>query len=273
MIKTIRFFILLALTSAGGITSLFGQELFVFSEPASNMPAKSIGVRVTNEGMFKPEFASRTMGEVMIGFNKHIMLHVQGFLSDMDGGNYKPEGGSLYAKYRFFSKDGLRSHLRVAAFGRISSSNRRVFTDDINLEGDNTGAQGGFVVTQLLHKLALSGTLGYSKAFGQSEQRVYGYRPDQMLNYSISSGYLLFPLVYKNYNQPNFNLYFEALGKTNPADGKSYLDFAPAVQMIFNSRTRIDVGYRFQVTGDLENRYFKNMYLVRLELNFFNALK
>ncbi len=268
----LRFFILLVLIGTGRITSLYAQELYVFTEPASNMPSKSIGVRLTNEGIFSPEFSSRSVAEVMIGVNKHLMFHAQGFFSDMDG-NYKFEGGSLYAKYRFLSMDKTHSHLRASAFGRISSSNRRIFTEDINLEGDNTGTQGGLIVTQLLHKLALSGTLGYAKAFGQSSQTVYGYHPDQMLSYSISSGYLLFPLVYKNYNQPNFNLYFEALGKTNPADGHSFVDLAPAVQLIFNSRTRIDLGYRFQVSGDLENRYLKNMYLVRLELNFFNALK
>jgi len=270
--RKLRFFILLVLLGTGKITSLYAQELYVFTEPASNMPSKSIGVRLTNEGMFNPDFSSRTMAEVMVGFNKHLMFHAQGFLSDMDG-SYKLEGASLYGKYRFFSMDKMHSHLRAALFARISNSNRRIFTDDINLEGDNTGAQGGLIVTQLLHKLALSATLGYARAFGQSSQRAYGYHPDQMLSYSLSSGYLLFPRVYKNYNQPNFNLYVEALGKTNPANGQSYLDLAPAVQVIFNSRTRIDLGYRFQAAGNLENRYLKNMYLVRLELNFFNALR
>lgn len=249
------------------------QELFVFSEPASNMPAKSLGIRLTNEGMSQSGFVSRTIPEVMIGFNKNLMGHAQGFFSDMDG-RYRLEGGSLYAKYRFLSNDGLKSHFRGSAFARVSTSKRPTYTQDINLEGDNSGFQGGLIFTQLLHKLALSGSVSYMKSFrNEGKQLPDMDRPDKMLSYSLSSGYLLLPFVYKNYNQPNFNLYFEVLGKTNPENGRSYVDFAPAVQVVLNSRTRIDAGYRFEVAGNLKDRYTKNMYLVRLELNMFNILK
>ena len=267
--------------------SLFAQELYIFTEPASNMPAKSIGIRVTNEGVFSPDFRNRSIAEAMVGVNKNLMFHIQGFLSDMDG-KYEAEGSSFYMKYRVLSMDAAQSHFRVAAFGRISSSKRRVFTEDINLEGDNSGLQGGFIFTQLIHKLALSATLGYSKVFGRDEKPLIGgmamdfhgmmmptmqtKTPNELLSYSLSSGYLLLPFVYKNYNQPNFNLYFEVLGKTNPANGNSYLDFAPALQMILNSKTRIDLGYRFQAAGNIVNRYLRNMYLARVEFNFFNAL-
>lgn len=258
---------------------LFAQELYVFTEPASNMPTNSIGVRLTNEGMFSPDFKSRSIAEVMVGVNKNLMLHVQGFLSDMDG-KYKAEGSSFYVKYRFLSIDAAQSHFRAAAFGRISSSNRTMRTDDINLEGDNSGVQGGLIFTQLIHKLALSATLGYSKVFGEKMDGVAypGMNhastsgSNEVLSYSLSSGYLVLPIVYKNYNQPNFNLYFEMLGKTNTINGSSYIDFAPAVQVILNSKTRIDLGYRFQATGNMEKRFLKNMYLARVEFNFFNAL-
>jgi len=265
---------------------LFAQELYVFTEPASNMPAKSIGVRLTNEGMFTPDFRNRSIAEVMIGLNKNIMFHAQGFLSDMDG-KYKAEGTSFYVKYRFLSLDGEQSHSRAAFFGRISSSRRRVASEDINLEGDDAGIQGGLIFTQLLHKLALSATVGYSKSLRQEEHLMYldshgmpgmnmpsmsRKTPDEILSYSLSSGYLVLPFVYKNYNQPNFNLYFEILGKTNPANGHSYVDFAPALQLIVNSKTRFDLGYRFQAAGNMEGRYLKNMYLARVEFNFFNAL-
>ncbi|WP_262892376.1 hypothetical protein [Pedobacter roseus] len=43
--------------------------------------------------------------------------------------------------------------------------------------------------------------------------------------------------------------------------------------MVLNSTTRIDFGYRFQATGNMDNRYTKNMYLLRAEFNFFNVLK
>ncbi|RZJ76078.1 MAG: hypothetical protein EOO47_18940 [Flavobacterium sp.] len=253
------------------------------------MPKNSIALRLTNEGMFKPNFTNRTIVEGMVGLNKNLMFHLQGFASDMDG-KYKVEGGSLYAKYRFLSIDNEHSHFRGAAYGRISTSSRKMMSEDINLEGDNSGWQGGLVFTQLIHKLALSATVSYSDAF-ERKGDVYYFdpsmylhspmpmpiqitmiHPEEMFNYSLSSGYLLLPFVYKNYNQPNFNLYFEVLGKTNPTNGNSYLDLAPAVQVILNSKTRIDLGYRFQATGNMPNRYLKNMYLARVEFNFFNAL-
>lgn len=278
--------LLIALIGFSAIHFAIAQELYVFTEPASNMPAKSIGVRLTNEGMFKPTFTNRTLAELMVGVNKNFMFHLQGFMSDMDG-NYRVEGGSVYAKYRFLSIDEAQSHLRAAAFTRVSTSNRKFPSNDINLEGDNSGWQGGIVVTQLIHKLALSATVGYSSTFDKNDFRLdidpmmmlHGpptnsfYQPNEMINYSLSSGYLLLPFVYKNYNQPNFNLYVELLGKTDPANGNSYLDIAPAIQLILNSRTRIDVGYRFQAAGNMPNRYLKNMYLARVEFNFFNALK
>ena len=269
-----RRFLFLALVISGAFQYAFSQELYVFTEPASNMPTKSIGVRLTNEGMFNnPGFVSRTIPEVMFGFNKNLMMHAQAFLSDMDG-KYRLEGGSLYAKYRFLSIDEAQSHLRAAAFGRISTSKRPTYTRDINLEGDNSGIQGGFIVTQLLHKLALSATLGYAHAFKDSDRQITGMpRPNDMLSYSLSSGYLVLPFIYKNYKEPNFNVYFEMLGKTDPCSGQSYLDLAPAVQVILNSTTRIDLGYRFQAAGNMTDRYTKNMYLVRAEFNFFNVLK
>ena len=284
--KTYSFFILLLLLSS----SLSAQELFVFTEPASNMPAKSVGIRLSNQGRLSPDFQSRTTTEVMVGFNKRLMTHLQGFFSDADG-NYRYEGTSLYAKYRFFSSDGLRSHSRAAAYLRVSDSKRQALSEDINLEGDNSGVMGGLVFTQLLHKLALSGNLAYSRTF----HRAGNWRPvageipmpgmpgsegltnlpaaSQMISYSLSSGYLVLPIKYKNYNQPNFNAYLEVLGSTNPQTGHSYIDFAPALQVIINSLTRIDLGYRFEVSGNMLNRYNKNMYMAKVEFNLFNVLK
>lgn len=227
-----RFFKLLMIfvAMAMGTLPLKAQELYVFSEPASNMAARSIGFRLTTEGMFSPDFINRSIPELMVGFNKNFMLHGQGFFSDMDG-KYRAEGAGLYAKYRFLSIDEVKSHFRAAAFARVGTSNRPTYTEDINLEGDNTGVQAGLVFTQLLHKLALSTTLSYSKAFdnlGSGTKAVAGMpQPDHMLGYSLSSGYLLLPFVYKNYKQPNLNLYVEVLGKTNPQNGRSYVDFAP----------------------------------------------
>jgi hypothetical protein len=61
----------------------------------------------------------------------------------------------------------------------------------------------------------------------------------------------------------------ELLGKTNPGKGQSYLDAAPAVQFIFNSVCRLELSYRTPLYNDMV-RNSKNMYLLRLEYNFFN---
>ena len=127
MLKRILF---IALLGFSAIHFAVAQELYVFTEPASNMPAKSIGVRLTNEGMFDPTFSNRTLAEVMVGLNKNFMFHLQGFVSDMDG-KYRVEGGSIYAKYRFLSIDEAQSHLRAAVFARASTSNRKFPSNDI----------------------------------------------------------------------------------------------------------------------------------------------
>jgi hypothetical protein len=90
------------------------------------------------------------------------------------------------------------------------------------------------------------------------------------VGYTLSAGYLLFPKKYENYNQVNVNIYAELLGKTNPGHGQSYLDVAPAVQLILNSFFRIDFSYRTPVYNDMV-RTSANVYLVRLEYNLFNV--
>jgi hypothetical protein len=266
--------LVLALTFFSAIASAYSQELYVYSEPASNMPAKAVGIRLTNDFQFnQPNFAVRNAVEVMLGINKKLMVHGQAYLSNMDG-DYRLEGASFYAKYRFLSVDEVQSHFRAAAFGKVSTSKRPTFSNDINLDGDNSGVQGGLVFTQLIHKLALSATASYEHAFKDYDKQVFGMpQPKNMLSYSLSSGYLVLPIVYKDYNQPNFNIYLELLGKTDPSNGQSYLDIAPAFQMIINSQTRIDIGYRFQATGNMANRYLKDMFLLRAEFNLFNVLK
>src|SRR4051812_45650446 len=95
-----------------------GQELFVYTEPASNMPAHTIGLRATNWLMAEQESGRinyHLIPEVMWGVNKHLMVHAEGFISNRAGG-LSPEGVGLYAKYRFYSKDTLYRHFRAAAF-------------------------------------------------------------------------------------------------------------------------------------------------------------
>ena len=50
----------------------FSQELFVFTEPASNMPGKSLGVRDMNAFMYEKDgkLNYHNMPELMWGINK-----------------------------------------------------------------------------------------------------------------------------------------------------------------------------------------------------------
>ena len=100
---------------------LNAQELFVFTEPASNMAAKSIGFRLNNYLMREPGKNNyHLLPEIMVGLSKKIMVHGELFLSNRDN-SFKYEGGSLYLKYRFFSIDDIHSHFRMAAYGSPSA--------------------------------------------------------------------------------------------------------------------------------------------------------
>src|SRR5678810_604565 len=83
------------------------QELFVYTEPASNMPLGSLGIRVANMLMDEKNSSAyeyNLVPEIMWGVNKRLMLHADAFLSNRDK-NFSADGGSFYAKYRFLSTD------------------------------------------------------------------------------------------------------------------------------------------------------------------------
>jgi len=298
-----KFFLFLMLLFACRFAA--AQELYVFTEPASNMAAKSIGARLG----YKPfkmnhnnKFSvSRFDMELMFGISKNLMMHVNVFASNMFQSNLKAEGASLYAKYRFFSKDDIHSHFRMAAFGKISLiDNPTVLTytekhtipdgnggtithefvnhqvnNEIDLDGTNSGIAGGVIATQLINKLAVSGSAGYLYRLNNLHDNKETIVPWNAINYSLSVGYLLFPKEYTSYRQTNVNLYTEFLGNSfigNHAwDNKKYfIDIAPAIQFIVNSIARIDLGYRTQIAGNTV-RMANSSFLVRVEYNFLNV--
>lgn len=246
------------------------QELYVNTEPASNMATHSVGIRLENQGYFNPVYKDRSTLEIMYGASKNWMVHGSLYASNYYEANHHFEGGSVYAKYRFLSIDSVQKHFRGAFFVKASSINNPLHNQEISLEGDNSGAQGGVVFTQLLHKLALAASASYLQAFdnrGGFDLPVQNSK--DAVAYTLSAGYLLLPKSYTNYNQLNLNLYVELLGKNNPGYGQSYLDVAPAVQLIFNSVCRLDFSFRTPIYNDMV-RTSKNTYLIRLEYNIFN---
>jgi hypothetical protein len=261
------------------------QELYVSTEPASNMPANSLGIRVTSR-FFKMEHEGvtgmRFEPEIMWGVNKRLMLHVAALASNQMQSSIEPEGASIYAKYRFLSKDELHSHFRMAAYVKgalinnpfypqmVEHSRKPYNNAELDLEGGASGFAGGVIATQLLHKLAISGTLGYNRFMNNTKNHL----PDEMsanaVNYSLSAGYLLLPRTYRSFEQTNLNLYVELLGKSDTET--AYLDIAPAIQFIFNSVTRIDLAYRTQLAGNMPRNVF-NTFTIRFEHNIFNVVK
>lgn len=260
-------------------TTTIGQELFVFSEPASNMPTNSVSAKFS--GMLANDNHSssilqRYIPEVMIGVSKKLMIHGLVTFSNMHQDKFIFESSRLYAKWRFLSVDDVHKHFRMAAFGAISHSRNHLNFNEINLSGDQGGAQVGLIVTQLWNKLAVSGTFSLNEVLHKyrwddfhSSQHAF-----EAFNYSVSSGYLLLPFEYTDYRQTNLNLYLELLGGLNldwPQE-KYYIDLAPALQVILNSTDKINFGYRFQLAGDIY-RMANRSVMISYEHVFLNVMK
>ena len=250
---------------------IHAQELFVMTEPASNMPTASIGVRDMSLFAFKKTkgYNYHNMPELMWGVNKDWMVHASAFLSDKQG-DLMLEGGSLYAKYRFFSVDDLHSHFRLAAYGRISTSNAEIHQEDIETMGMNSGYEIGTVATQLINKTALSASISYERAFNNQGNIFPDEWSNSAMNYTFSVGQLMYPKKYTNFKQTNINAMLELLGQRLNQNGKSYLDVVPSIQFIVNSQARIDLTYRRQIYSDME-RISANSILLKLEYTFFNV--
>jgi len=87
----------------------------------------------------------------------------------------------------------------------------------------------------------------------------------------VSAGYLLFPRNYTSYKQTNLNLYVELLGQNTYDLKRYYADLAPAIQLIFNSNAKLNIGYRFELGSDM-HRMSAQSWLISFERTFLNAL-
>jgi hypothetical protein len=239
------------------------------------MPAKSISAKVTAfypNSKFNNYFKQRYMPEIMFGISKNLMVHAATTFSDYYYYKLNLESGRLYAKWRFYSKDDVHRHFRMAAFAQGAYSNSPFIYGDINLDGDNTGVQGGLIATQLLNKLAISGTASYIKVFTDNVRHaLHDQHASSAVKYSVSAGYLLFPRNYTDFNQPNLNLYMEMMGMRGIGKQSGMIDLAPSLQLILNSNLKINAGYRFQVKGDML-RVGERTWQLSLERTFLGAL-
>ena len=250
------------------------QELYVFTDPASNIPAQAGSAKVSgfyiNNNHHYSRPAYRVMPEFMYGLNKKLMIRGAITFANMHTHNFRYESLSLGAKYRFLSNDEVHRHFRMAAFARASVTSAPFEYQETGLMGDKSGVELGVIATQLLNKLALSATVSQVQVIDPSRSHRNVHPPNnyQAMNYSFSSGYLLFPRVYSNYNQPNFNLYFEVLAQQALDVNRGYLDLAPALQVIIASTTKINLGYRFQVAGAMD-RMTNSMWQLSAERTFY----
>lgn len=258
---------------------LNAQELYVFTQPASNIPARSISVKltdhfVTSDNIYN-RFSHRVMPQVFIGFSKKFMIAAGGTIANMHTPDFRYESLNFYAKYRFLSKDEIHKHFRMAVFTEASVTNAPFHYDEITLMGDKDGIDLGLIATQLWHKLAVSAAITHTQVLDKSRNNKVIYIPErnyQAMNYSLSAGYLVLPKEYTDYRQTNLNLYMEILAQQTLDRKTHYVDIAPAIQLIFNSNAKLNIGYRFQASGTM-NRMSDNSWMVSFERTFLNALK
>lgn len=261
------------------VLQLSAQELYVFSEPASTMPARSVSAKITDhfvttDGIYN-RLSQRIMPQVAIGINKQLTLMGSLSFSNMHTPDFRYESFNIYGKYRFLSNDDLHSHFRMAVFAAGSSTNAPFHYNEISLMGDKSGVELGLIATQLWNKLALSATVTHTQVLDKSRNNKVIYVPErlyQAMNYNLSAGYLLLPREYKDYRQTNLTLYTEFFAEQSLDKDRYCIDMAPAVQLLFNSNTKLNLGHRFQLDGNM-TRMSKSSWLISVERTFLGAFR
>ena len=253
------------------------QELYMFTNPASNIPAKSIVLKAMGKTMksyHNLEREYRFSPECQVGLNKNLMVAGGLSFSDMffeDGQRF--ESFRVYSKYRFLSKDDIHRHFRMAVHATYSWSRNPLVYQEMNLEGDNAGLQTGIIATGLVNKLAVSGGVSYMQLFHDRRKINFGFPfSNNAIGYNLSAGYLLFPVSYKSFKQVNVNLYCEFLGQRNTDLNVGFMDVAPAIQLILASKMRINAGARYQLAGTA-HRMTTQAYFLSMEYYLLNVIK
>jgi hypothetical protein len=223
------------------LNSLSSQELFPYSEAASNIGKKVLGIQCTGEGYQDiQQFRTAQDFKFLFGLSSKWMITEDFFFSNHHGSQfpdnfittsgtdlhaqsiprglyypYRFESMSLRVKYRFLSRDGEHRHIRLAGYVNLAGGNQAHPEAEPDLNGDNSGIGGGLIATFLLHRFSISFDGGgivpypYNDVFSGLQ---LDYGRAACLN--VSMGYLLFPRTYKDYSQLGVNLYAEFLCKT-----------------------------------------------------------
>lgn len=233
------FFLLFSLLS---VQTVQAQELYNLSEPASNIPKNTLGVRLFSE-TYKEVYQWRNMSylRLMYGMTPKLSVYLSAIASNHHGDKFPvefpfhntPERGAfypykfngfwLYGKYRFFTDDGEKRHFRMAAYAEASRVKTTHHETEPNLEeGDNSGMGFGLIATVLENKFAASLTVGGIFPFinkGVAPDPISSF-PDipenvhygKAFRYRLSFGYRILPIHYHSFEQGNLNLYAEFRG-------------------------------------------------------------
>ena len=279
------------------------QELFPLAEPASSVPKHVLGARIFYQNYDEVGTTRSLYGmRLMYGLTSKLSFYLTGtasnhhskklpydlinhthngsqtnyYTSNIKRGVVYPyifSGFHLFAKYRFLSFDKQNEHLRFAAYAEWS--NVKVAHDEAepNLMDDTGGYGFGIISTLLKKRFSVSLTTGYivPNAYTESQFDLTGsiYLPTvinygKAIKYSLSFGYRLAPAHYTSYQQSNWNIYVEFVGKKYEAakvyqDNKfitalvpslakgAYLEMHPGIQRIIKSNLRFDVSLGFNI--------------------------
>ena len=258
---------------------LSAQELYINSEPASLIPKGTKVVRLTNSNIFLD--GSNIMGSIgnafivtpslSYGISKKIMLSGsiqfanKPYEQDMTP-NFGINGFKIYSKQRILSTDKQKYHTRLSSFIKYSYHEDKFMKDNIDIDLQDTGFELGLIGTQLINKLAISITTAITRISNIDEKFTQGstvkWQTTNLNTFknSISAGYLLFPRKYNSYKQTNFNLYVEYLTNTILNEDfpvrydKFRSTFAPGIQFIIMSRSRLDFSYKIR-KGDMPEEF------------------
>jgi hypothetical protein len=282
--------------------SAAAQELFPICEPASTMPKGVLGFRAFSESYKEPgnKFRNLSGVKIMYGLTPKLTIMAIPNGSNHHNATLPPDfpthntpqigvphpflflfnGVDFYAKYRFLSNDGQNTHFRMAAYAEGSYLTVAHDEAEPTLLDDTKGYGGGVIATYLKHRFAASFTGGFiipleykggvsDQLTGLPEVPAHVYY-GKAVNYSLSFGYLLSPKTYTDYNQTNWNIYVEFIGKSYGAAkvdfsnilapgsyypvsvqgvpvllAGQYVELHPGVQCIIKSNLRIDLSAGF----------------------------
>lgn len=310
------------------IINSFGQELFPLNEPASSVPKGVAGIRFINQ-TYTEVYTKRNLEALRIMYGLTPRLSVMATVSISNHHNkklppdlinhshvgsqtnyfsqaikrgvkypYRFNGIYLYSKYRFLSFDGKFYHFRATAYGEWSGVNLAHDEAEPKLMDDTGGYGYGLIVTLLKNRFAASITSGVIKPNSYFEtQPDFTGGPDlptkiyygDALKYNLSFGYRLAPKRYNDYNQPNWNLYVEFIGKKYDAakviqngveitsktialEKGSYLEIHPGIQYIIKSNLRIDVSAGFSLIS-FSYAHFTPVWTIGVQRFFFRKNK